>query len=170
MVATLSPSNVMQNAKCSLSVLWKTSLPYNTPAPSSRTLILLFPPFWNDYDFILFIFLKLLHFYCNICECNHGDFGNMITTPFRVYFSSIVKVQTDLNISERCWSADVSRKLTHFPQGLSYPVDTEPGFCGILQSGQPLFFRCMSHPQTWVFGKRTKAAELPSGACVSICV
>lgn len=62
MVATLSPSNVMQNAKRSLSVLWKTFLPYNTEAPSSRSLVLLLPLFWNDNDFILFVFLKLVTF------------------------------------------------------------------------------------------------------------
>lgn len=63
MVATLRLSNIMQNTKCSLSVLQKTSPPYKTEATSSRTLILLIPPFWNNNNCILFVFLKLVTFF-----------------------------------------------------------------------------------------------------------
>lgn len=90
MVATLRLSNIMQNTKCSLSVLRKTSPPYNTEATSSRTLIILFPPFWTNKNFILGFFLKLVTFFT-------VTFANVITETsgiwsFPVYCLSKVKI------------------------------------------------------------------------------
>lgn len=83
MVATLRLSNIMQNTKCSLSVLRKTSPPYNTEATSSRTLILLFPPFWTNNNFILFVFLKLVTFFFTV------TFANEITETSEIWLQHL---------------------------------------------------------------------------------